>query len=65
MTERAGKVGEVKGGKSGQVFDVYYHPISGVYRLSKQGETTSDIAYRVVGSPDEAMRAAQEDTRDK
>lgn len=61
----AKKIGEVKGGQTGQVYDVYYHDMSGVYRLSKHGEATSDIATRVVGSPAEALRVAQEDAKTK
>lgn len=65
MAETAGKVGEVKGGVTGQVFEVYYHDMSGVYRLTKKGDTKNDVAMRVVGSPTEAMRAAEEDVRTK
>lgn len=65
MAQQAQKVGEVIGGKSGQVFDVYYQDLTGMYRISRQGETTSDIGSGVAGSPGEAMKAAQEHVKTK
>jgi hypothetical protein len=65
MADKAQKVGEVVGGKSGQVYDVYYHDMTGMYRISRQGETNSDIGSGVVGSPDEALKAAREHVKTK
>jgi hypothetical protein len=59
------KVGEVKGGKTGQVYDVYYQDMTGMYRVSKHGETKSDVASGVVGSAGEALKAAQEAVKSK
>jgi hypothetical protein len=63
--DKAHKVGEVVGGKTGQPYDVYYQDMTGMYRISKKGETSSDIASGVAGSPAEAMRMAHEDVKTK
>lgn len=61
---RVQKVGEVTGGKTGITYDVYYHEVSGMYRLINPQDNT-DVASRVVGAPEEAMRAATEDAKNK
>lgn len=63
--DKAHKVGQVTGGKSGQSYDVYYQDMTGMYRISKAGETSSDVGSGVAGSPAEAMRMAEEAVKAK
>lgn len=62
---KAEKIGQVQGGKTGKAYDVYYQDLTGLYRLMQTGKLHTDVITRVVGSPDEAMKAALEDVRAK
>jgi hypothetical protein len=57
------KVGEVIGGKSGQIYEVYYQNTSGAYRLTQKGKAPNAVSSRVVTSAPDAMRTAREEAR--